>query len=161
MTTGNKVCSTCREAKPVMEFHRHKGKRDGRQPVCKACKIVYNATYYMQNAARHKHLRDVHRQRLRRQVDAMIQAVKSLPCADCGQRFPTVAMDLDHVQGQKVADSTGIRRMGRGSAEKEISKCEAVCVNCHRRRTALRIRRANMLSITGWVPRDSNPKPAA
>lgn len=159
--TGSKTCSTCRKAKPVTEFHRHKSKPDGRQTVCKDCKITYNATYYTQNAARHKHLRDEHRQRLRQRVDAMIQAAKSRPCTDCGWRFPTVAMDLDHVRDSKVADATGIRRMGQGSAEKEIAKCEPVCVNCHRRRTMLRNCRANMLSSTGWVPRDLNPKPAA
>lgn len=125
MTTGNKICSTCRKVKPVTAFHRHKGKPDGRQTVCKDCKIAYNATYYTQNAARHKHLRDGHRQRLRQRVDAMIQAAKSLPCADY-QRFPTVAVDLDHVRGQKVADATGIRRMGQGSQRRKsrsVSPC--------------------------------------
>lgn len=34
-----KRCSTCGERKPLDEFHRHKGTRDGRNSVCKPCAI--------------------------------------------------------------------------------------------------------------------------
>lgn len=33
----SKRCSRCGEVKPLDDFHRHRSRRDGRQPFCKAC----------------------------------------------------------------------------------------------------------------------------
>jgi hypothetical protein len=63
----------------------------------------------------------------------------STPCADCGQFFPAVCMDFDHLPGTKKI-ATIARMMGHGSysleeLKSEISKCQLVCANCHRIRT--------------------------
>jgi hypothetical protein len=78
--------------------------------------------------------------RQRSLVRRTIEAAKDCPCADCGQRFPTLVMDLDHVRGVKefkvseaVARAYGVK-MERLRAE--IAKCDVVCANCHRLRTA-------------------------
>jgi hypothetical protein len=85
------------------------------------------------------------RERYRAKICARITAAKSMPCADCGGRFPEECMDFDHVRGTKVA---GIARL-RGSRpscwkkiEAEIAKCELVCANCHRIRSKQRARAA-------------------
>lgn len=56
---------------------------------------------------------------------------------DCGEADPIV-LEFDHVRGEK-ADN--ISRMVHGTRsiaaiQAEIDKCEVVCANCHRRRTA-------------------------
>jgi hypothetical protein len=73
---------------------------------------------------------------------AILDEVKSNPCTDCGQKFEPFIMDLDHVpgRGHKKAD---VSRMVHGSytvasLKEEIAKCDVVCSNCHRRRTASR-----------------------
>jgi hypothetical protein len=133
-----KRCSTCGNVKPPEEFHRHAGKADGLQSVCKTCKQSYNATYYVENAARHLPLRRSIAQRHRKTVSALIDAWKDRPCEDCGVRYPPKAMDFDHVRGSKLADGPGMRRLSIPAVEAEIAKCDVVCVNCHRLRTQRR-----------------------
>ena len=66
----------------------------------------------------------------RRRVRALIAEAKDKPCADCGHRFASCAMDLDHVRGAKsftvskavqLAFATTLPRVRR-----EIAKCEVV-----------------------------------
>lgn len=68
---------------------------------------------------------------------AVVAAAKDRPCADCGENWPTVAMDFDHVRGEK---KYGIAHMAGGPHSmkallEEIAKCEVVCACCHRIRT--------------------------
>ena len=39
----SKTCTKCGETKPLDEYHRHKGMRDGRNPRCKPCRLTYQA----------------------------------------------------------------------------------------------------------------------
>jgi hypothetical protein len=156
-----KRCSMCGEVKPLDAFHRNRVRSDGRQTVCKECKSGYNATYYAANASRHRDMRSAQRQAMREDVGAIIERAKSQPCADCGRSFPPQAMDFDHVRGHKEMDVTGMRRHGRSRVLNEIDKCDVVCATCHRRRTQRRRLRGKTAASYGWVPRGSNPKPAA
>jgi hypothetical protein len=60
------------------------------------------------------------------------------PCTDCGEHDPVV-LEFDHV-GEKTATIARLVSDGAelGILADEISRCEVVCVNCHRRRTARR-----------------------
>ncbi|GAA1936604.1 hypothetical protein GCM10009775_30640 [Microbacterium aoyamense] len=73
---------------------------------------------------------------------AIVDAAKAQPCADCGQRYDPRQVDLDHLPGvDKVAGvSSMVRRWGvtLEQLQAEIAKCEVVCANCHRLRTAVR-----------------------
>jgi hypothetical protein len=63
-----------------------------------------------------------------------------VPCADCGQRFPPVVMDFDHRDGETKSGtiSTKIGIWGWARILAEIAKCDIICANCHRIRTARR-----------------------
>jgi hypothetical protein len=70
----------------------------------------------------------------------IIDQLKNHPCSDCKNSFPPVAMDFDHVRGEKKF-GIALARMGNYTAEKilaEVAKCDLVCANCHRIRTAKR-----------------------
>jgi hypothetical protein len=79
---------------------------------------------------------------LRRRNELHVTAIKQAGvCVDCGGSFHPVAMDFDHLPGEEKRYE--IARMLSGtwsikSIEKEIAKCELVCSNCHRVRTATR-----------------------
>lgn len=65
----------------------------------------------------------------------LLAGLKSSPCKDCGGRFPSCAMDFDHVRGKKYRH---IGAMGHASFSvlvSELAKCDLVCSNCHRIRT--------------------------
>lgn len=68
----------------------------------------------------------------------IILMAKDRPCMDCGGRFPSVAMDFDHVEGDKIAHVGAMTTASVDRLLAEIEKCEVVCANCHRVRTALR-----------------------
>lgn len=77
---------------------------------------------------------------------AVILEAKTRPCADCGGVFHPECMDFDHVRGEKgfnvgraVCQTIPVERL-----RAEMAKCEVVCANCHRLRTA---RRAGRLSL--------------
>lgn len=69
-----------------------------------------------------------------------IAELKSRPCTDCGHSFPSCVMDFDHRDPLDKKFSIGIAA-GSGtrsweSIAAEIVKCDLVCANCHRIRTA-------------------------
>jgi len=63
-------------------------------------------------------------------------------CADCGYAEHPAALDFDHLPGfTKTAAISELRRRWSASIatlEAEIAKCDVVCANCHRIRTAKR-----------------------
>lgn len=64
---------------------------------------------------------------------------KSRPCTDCGGTFHPDAMEYDHRDASKKRGLVG--KLVKHSVEavmKEIAKCDLVCANCHRVRTARR-----------------------
>jgi len=77
-----------------------------------------------------------HRRRFYEKIDAL----KNRPCIDCGAVLPPVAMDFDHVRGEKVASIAQMRSQAWERVLVELTKCELVCANCHRVRTTDRKR---------------------
>lgn len=64
-----------------------------------------------------------------------MQELKSAPCTACGKTFPPVAMDFDHVRGEKVKGISAMWSWSRERILTELAKCDLVCANCHRLRT--------------------------
>lgn len=113
-----KKCTRCQQEKPDTEFYRDSGRR------CKEC-----------------HRKDVGRKRrayLDRNRQVVAVHLSRHPCADCGESDPVV-LEFDHVRGTKVASVARLMLGGKQARlETEMAKCEVVCANCHRRRTANR-----------------------
>ena len=59
------------------------------------------------------------------------------PCVDCGETDPIV-LEFDHLGDKSFCIGTGFRDRNWQSVLDEIAKCDVVCANCHRRRTARR-----------------------
>lgn len=60
------------------------------------------------------------------------------PCVDCGERDPVV-LEFDHIEEKSAHVSDLISHCASKTAiDAEIARCEVVCTNCHRRRTAHR-----------------------
>lgn len=79
--------------------------------------------------------------RRRMQIEAAVRLVKSQPCSDCRGRYPVHVMDLDHLPEYQKESPMAISQAVRLSLQAfldELQKCEAVCANCHRVRTAER-----------------------
>jgi len=69
----------------------------------------------------------------------MLLPFKQKPCQDCGVQFDPVCMDFDHRNPEEKVMDVGFMVVGRYAKQRildEIAKCDLVCANCHRLRTA-------------------------
>lgn len=81
----------------------------------------------------------LHSENMRRQwreKKDKIDELKRNPCMDCGNTFPTCAMQFDHRPGEVKKFRLGqSSNRSWSTIEAEIAKCDLVCANCHAIRT--------------------------
>lgn len=109
-----KVCIKCAVEKPLDAFYQYTYKD------IKTCIECWNGR-------QKKH---------HREHTAWMRKLKEAPCTDCGIQYPPPAMEWDHVRGTKVKAVAAMRSWSRERCLEEIAKCDLVCANCHRMRTA-------------------------
>jgi hypothetical protein len=72
-----------------------------------------------------------------RQVE-LLKRLRSVPCLDCGESFPSFVMEFDH-RDARMKRALVSHMAGRASDRRilqEVAKCDIVCSNCHRHRTS-------------------------
>jgi hypothetical protein len=120
-----------------------KKQKAGKSPDPQKSSIEYKNLYWkdwkQQNKKKLKSKLVARRKAAREYVNSL----KNNPCSDCGNIFHPVAMDFDHRPGEIKygGKSGGVARLVTNAAskekiDKEIAKCDLVCANCHRIRTA-------------------------
>lgn len=57
----------------------------------------------------------------------------SVGCIDCGYRAHPAALHFDHVRGSKLLNVCNAKSVAQ--AQREITKCDVRCANCHAVRT--------------------------
>ncbi len=68
------------------------------------------------------------------------------PCVDCGEP-DLVVLDFDHMRDKKYQISKLVNSTcSLARLQAEVAKCDVVCANCHRRRTA-KTQRWSKLSV--------------
>ncbi len=67
----------------------------------------------------------------------LIQFFRDHPCVECGEQDPVV-LEFDHLRDKAFAIGPKLSSRNWQSILNEIEKCDVVCANCHRRRTARR-----------------------
>lgn len=124
----------CKQELEMEMFSEFKGVR---RPYCIVCYRDYQAKYRESN-------RDIlnAKQRAKRReyvlnyMNRLGEYLLAHPCVDCGETDPLV-LEFDHLDPKiKLCNISDIRK---GSWERilaEIDKCQVVCANCHKRRTA-------------------------
>ena len=135
-----KQCSMCKQWKPLDDFHRNRTRRDGRQNLCKPCNLELNKRWYRDHPEARRTRMDEHARRRKRKLQSMLlDYLRAHPCVDCGESDPVV-LEFDHLRDNSANVTTlVVRRVAWSVILEEIAKCEVVCANCHRRRTARRI----------------------
>ena len=149
-------CNRCHERKPVADFAWRRKKRGQHDSFCRPCRAAYKREHYQANKARY--IKQARVQKELRRVERtlfLLEYFARHTCVDCGESDPVV-LEFDHVdeKGEKafeVARNFAERRWQDVLAEME--KCEVVCANCHRKRTAERrnaLRWALTRQLVGW-----------
>jgi hypothetical protein len=79
-------------------------------------------------------------------ADYIVDFLSRRSCADCGEFDPRV-LEFDHLRDKKFDITRGLRQRPWAALLDEIAKCDVVCANCHRRRTALRAGTARLAAL--------------
>lgn len=135
-TTPLKPCLKCKELKPLDEFYKNKRMKDGLHNWCKLCKSEGTSKWYRSDPAIKKRMLKQNEARRQAAREFVLNYLLEHPCVDCREDDPIV-LEFDH-QFDKTME-VGRLMNGGYSQERileEIEKCEVVCANCHRRRTA-------------------------
>lgn len=74
--------------------------------------------------------------------------LREQPCRDC-QLLDSESIEFDHARGEKRLDITNLGQVGKRKWQEELKKCDAVCANCHAKRTRRRRKEARLESKDG------------
>lgn len=106
----------------------------------KTSKRKYESEWYRKNKEkRNAQIRNSEKKRTVQSLLYLSTYLSQHPCLDCGEG-DIVVLEFDHIKGEKIAHISHMARNGYSldRIKEEIFKCEVVCANCHRKRTARR-----------------------
>lgn len=111
-----------------------------RSTVCKKChNIYYGRRWYSQNKEKVIKQVAIRRKNTKRKSKKyVLNFLKNHPCNVCGISDPAV-LEFDHVN--RKTKKTEISKLIAGGysfkvIRDEIKKCQVLCANCHRKKTA-------------------------
>lgn len=136
-----KLCGSCDRFLPLTAFNRA---GDGHQHWCRDCFV----DYFRERGDRHRQQSGIAKAERRARAQRFVRDyLVDHPCVDCGED-DIVVLEFDHHREDKTATIARLVGAGarQGRLDEEVAKCEVVCANCHRRRTA---KRAAWFRVTG------------
>jgi hypothetical protein len=140
-------CGRCGELKPFEHFAWRRKTRGQRDNYCRPCRAAYKQEHYARN--RDRYIEAAVRRRLSlaaQRATFLVHYFSDHPCVDCGEADPMV-LEFDHRGDKSFNIAKGLRDRGWDDLLEEIAKCDVVCANCHRRRTAVRGRYARVVAV--------------
>jgi hypothetical protein len=110
----------------------------GKRYKCRSCNKEYQEKWYKNNSRKHKdrvnEARKENKEKLRNHI---FEYLSKNCCNTCGEK-DILVLEFDHLSdksfniSEAIASSFSLTRL-----EKEIKKCQVLCANCHRRKTAI------------------------
>ena len=132
-----RVCHKCLQEKSLEEFPWKNIVKRTRQAVCKECTARRSALWYENNKDHHRENVYDRRKKLRHEAkEYVLNYLSTHPCEMCGETDPVV-LEFHHIGGKEdevsrlVHQSDSLIRV-----IEEISRCQVLCSNCHKRVTA-------------------------
>ena len=102
-----KKCQTCKQEKPITEFHLNPDKKDGRCRACKACRRAYDQKYYYRPERLERTWSLYIQRKFGVTINQYYEALKAQngSCAICRSESPRngrsrFAIDHDHATGK-------------------------------------------------------------
>jgi hypothetical protein len=139
LISESKSCGDCKRFLSLIDFAYKYPERGILQNYCKACQKRRSREHYVLNTAAYKVRIARNNQKVRTANRSRLhEYLSSQQCADCGIR-DLASLEFDHRDpALKLKDVSNMVQKGFAWATilSEIGKCDVVCANCHRRRTA-------------------------
>lgn len=131
-------CCRCGELKPEDEFAWRRRCNVQRDTYCRQCRAAYGKEHYEANKQRYIDQAAARKRRVSlERWTYLIDYFALNPCRDCGESDPLV-LEFDHLGDKEFNISQGLVSKPWQVILDKIAKCDVVCANCHRRRTASR-----------------------
>jgi hypothetical protein len=131
-------CGRCGESKSTSDFAWRRVRRGQLDNYCRPCRAAYKRAHYIANRQRYIAAATRRKDALMAERTAfLVEFFRTHPCVDCGETDP-IALEFDHIGHKEFTIAAGIGSRSWQAILDEMAKCEVVCANCHRRRTALR-----------------------
>ena len=129
-----KKCTKCKWMRPESEYCKYYRNKDGLRSQCKVCDKEYD-----QANKEHRNKRKNRNKKLKRKelYTKLMDYIKDKPCP-CGES-DFVVMEFDHRDMSSKEFNISEAMTKCYSWEKilrELEKCDPLCANCHRRKTA-------------------------
>ena len=136
---GTKWCGECKRVLRIAEFNYKHRDRGTFQHRCKTCQSRYSQAHYQLNVASYvQRIRKNNQRTCKQNREKLHDYLSAQRCMDCGIQGLAV-LEFDHRDPREKENeiSALVRAAYSWSAVlKEIAKCDVVCANCHRKRTA-------------------------
>jgi hypothetical protein len=132
-----KTCSRCGIEQSINEFVWRRS-RGAWGSHCRACRAEYGRAHYEKNRDLYKERAIAQKRRLlQERTEFLFEYFRVNPCRDCGESDPVV-LEFDHLRDKHFNIGGHLPFYKWERILEEIAKCDVVCANCHRRRTAAR-----------------------
>lgn len=132
----HRLCGRCGQRKLATNFAWRRKARGQRDNYCQPCRAAYKREHYCANRDRYIANADRRKRAIAAErAGLLVDFFADHPCVDCGETDPLV-LEFDHLRDKSFNIAKGLRTHNWEAILNEITKCEVVCANCHRRRTA-------------------------
>jgi len=122
----------------ICEKHKEEKVLQGKKYRCKTCNKEYQTKWYQDNKELQCRKAIYNKKRTKEDNrNYILEYLNKNPCKICGES-DILVLEFDHLINKKNNISEMIS--GGHSLEtlkKEIEKCQVLCANCHRRKTAI------------------------
>ena len=138
-------CGRCGTIRPIDEFNWRRKNLGQRDNYCRPCRADYKHEHYVAN--RQRYIDNAARRKRALALDRaayLIEYFRTHPCSECGESDPVV-LEFDHLGDKLFTIGQALPDRNWTSILDEIAKCDVVCANRHRRRTARRRRHTRAL----------------
>ena len=126
----SKVCSQCKEDKPLLDFYRSKNKPGGYAYCCKQCSDKSNKNTREKFKSRYQQYRNNYKFSL---IEQCNNYKMERGCLKCGEKSHPSVLDMHHLDPTIKEDSLSFMRTSWDRWLKEAEKCVVLCANCHRK----------------------------
>ncbi len=130
-----KKCTKCKKNKEAnLDNFPPKGKYLG--SWCRICLKDYHSELYKRDPERKKALLARNEKAEEDLKKKVMDYLKDHPCVKCGESNPIV-LDFDHLRDKEFEIARAVMDVySWKTVSKEIEKCQVLCANCHRIKTA-------------------------
>lgn len=150
---GTKECTKCHLIFPMTYFTPAPLGKSGRSAQCQEC-LRLRYKLYRENAAYQEKASTRAKVTYEERKAEFYTWLSTKSCVECGER-DFRKLEFDHLRDKKFGIAQAVGKVKAEILFEEVAKCDIICSNCHKVRTALR---GDYYSYISWYDKETyNP----